>query len=132
MCFTYNTFVFYLTLVFIFTLYNYIIFNRTDAGVHALHTTLHVDLQRYDLQPYNLTTLTTKLNRNFYKHCLPIRVLGVQQVSNDFHCRYHATARTYLYRFAIAKSSKITEESINCIENAFIPVEELDRCYFIQ
>ncbi|XP_068142316.1 tRNA pseudouridine synthase-like 1 [Drosophila tropicalis] len=107
--------------------------SRTDAGVHALHSTVHVDLERYDGQPYALTTLTGVLNRTLDKQRLPIRVLSTELVPDSFHCRYHAIGRTYLYRFAVARNSPVDDGKLkNRGYEAFIPVEELDRCYFLQ
>ncbi|KAH8415630.1 hypothetical protein KR222_006822, partial [Zaprionus bogoriensis] len=112
--------------------------SRTDAGVHALHSTVHVDLQRHDGKPYDTCVLTGVLNRTLDKQQLPIRVLSTQRVADSFHCRYHATGRSYLYRIAVARQSppEQPEQSVGSLKNkgyeAFIPVEELDRCYFLQ
>ncbi|EDW68781.2 tRNA pseudouridine synthase-like 1 [Drosophila virilis] len=109
--------------------------SRTDAGVHALHSTVHVDLERSDNKFYDTTTLTGVLNRTLDKQNLPIRVLSTQRVPDTFHCRYHAIGRTYLYRVAVAKN--VTQSNtINSLRNkgyeSFVPVEEIDRCYFLQ
>ncbi|XP_050742224.1 tRNA pseudouridine synthase-like 1 isoform X2 [Drosophila biarmipes] len=107
--------------------------SRTDAGVHALHSTVHVDLERSNGQPYDNDTLVGVLNRTFDKQRLPIRVLSSQLVADSFHCRYHATGRTYLYRFAVAKDPPTADQNLrNKAYEAFIPVEEIDRCYFLQ
>ncbi|XP_016982196.1 tRNA pseudouridine synthase-like 1 isoform X2 [Drosophila rhopaloa] len=107
--------------------------SRTDAGVHALHSTVHVDLERPNGQPYDTTTLTVVLNRTLDKQRLPIRVLSSRIVPDSFHCRYHAIGRTYLYRFAVAKDPSSGDENLrNKAYKAFIPVEEIDRCYFLQ
>lgn len=104
--------------------------SRTDAGVHALHSTVHVDLQRYDSSTFDTSTITSKLNRYLYNHGMQIRVLSTIKVPNDFHCRYNAIGRTYMYRFAVAKSSD--NSSKHNRDEAFVPIEEIDRCYFIQ
>ncbi|XP_037722928.1 tRNA pseudouridine synthase-like 1 [Drosophila subpulchrella] len=107
--------------------------SRTDAGVHALHSTVHVDLERPNGQPYDNDILVGVLNRTFDKQRLPIRVLSSQLVDDSFHCRYHATGRTYLYRFAVAKDPPAADKNLrNKAYEAFIPVEEIDRCYFLQ
>lgn len=96
---------------------------------------MHVDLQRYDSKPYNETTMTGVLNRTLDKQKLPIRVLSTRIVPDSFHCRYHALGRTYCYRIAVAKSnaSNITSTDLkNKNFEAFIPIEELDRCFFLQ
>ncbi|XP_017028714.1 tRNA pseudouridine synthase-like 1 isoform X1 [Drosophila kikkawai] len=109
--------------------------SRTDAGVHALHSTVHVDLERRDGQPYDTSALTGVLNRTLDKQRLPIRVLSSRLVDDSFHCRYHATGRTYLYRIAVAKAPPAADDSgklRNRGYEAYIPVEEIDRCYFLQ
>uniref|UniRef100_A0A1A9W4L1 tRNA pseudouridine synthase n=1 Tax=Glossina brevipalpis TaxID=37001 RepID=A0A1A9W4L1_9MUSC len=104
----------------------------TDSGVHALHTTVHVDLQRRDDMPYDVKTITGVLNRILCKHSLPIRILNTRLVPETFHCRYNAVGRTYLYRIAVTKSSVVTTAtSKNKQFEAYLPVEELHRCYFI-
>jgi tRNA pseudouridine38-40 synthase len=65
---------------------------RTDAGVHALAQTSHVDLPR-DMP---LDTIRSALNH----HLRPatISVLAVEVVAPDFHARLSATGRVYRYR----------------------------------
>ncbi|XP_017066404.1 tRNA pseudouridine synthase-like 1 isoform X2 [Drosophila eugracilis] len=112
---------------------NEIITVLSNAGVHALHSTVHVDLQRPNGEPYDTTTLTGVLNRTLGKQRLPIRVLSSQLVADTFHCRYHATGRTYLYRFAVAKEPPSGNDNLrNKGFETFMPVEEIDRCYFLQ
>ncbi|XP_065359712.1 tRNA pseudouridine synthase-like 1 [Calliphora vicina] len=107
--------------------------SRTDAGVHALHSTLHVDLQRYDGNPYNASSMIGVLNRTLDKQSLAIRVLNTRIVPNTFHCRYSAKGRTYLYRIAVAKQGICEAGSLkNRNFEAYLPVEELDRCFFVQ
>ncbi|XP_058982334.1 tRNA pseudouridine synthase-like 1 isoform X1 [Musca domestica] len=108
-----------------------VISSRTDAGVHALHSTLHVDLQRADGSPYVEETITGVLNRTLYKQGLPIRLINTRIVPDTFHCRYSALGRTYLYRIAVAKNGIKDLDTQNKHFESFIPVEELDRCHFL-
>lgn len=101
--------------------------SRTDAGVHALDSTVHVDLERYDGQPFEDFKITHLLNKLFYKNELPIRVLKTTLVPDEFHCRYNAKSRSYLYRIGVAKTP-FSQKNFN----AYIPIEELERCFFIQ
>jgi tRNA pseudouridine38-40 synthase len=65
---------------------------RTDAGVHALAQAAHFDLA----SSWESFKLREALNANLRPH--PIAVLEVEQVGDEFHARYSATARHYLYR----------------------------------
>jgi tRNA pseudouridine38-40 synthase len=65
---------------------------RTDAGVHATGQVAHVDLRR---------AVTPETLRNALNHHLrprPIAVLEAALVPDDFHARFAATARHYVYR----------------------------------
>ncbi len=64
---------------------------RTDAGVHALAQTASFHLEH----PIACGNLRRALNRS-----LPpaIRALRIEEVPDDFHARYSATAKTYEYR----------------------------------
>lgn len=65
---------------------------RTDAGVHALAQVAHVDLAK----DWDVFKLRNALNGNMRGH--PISVLEAEAVSADFHARFSATRRYYLYR----------------------------------
>ncbi len=65
---------------------------RTDAGVHALAMSAHVDVVRH-LTPHRLRD---GLNALVRPH--PISVLEVQQVADDWHARFSCVGRRYLYR----------------------------------
>src|SRR5262249_36752258 len=65
---------------------------RTDAGVHALGQVAHLDLAR-DVGPD-----TVRDAINFHLKPAPIAVLAVEAVAPDFHARFAAVRRHYLYR----------------------------------
>lgn len=64
---------------------------RTDAGVHAEGQRAHADV------PLLISPRGFILGANQH---LPhdIRVLAVEEVAADFHCRFRAKQKTYLYR----------------------------------
>jgi tRNA pseudouridine38-40 synthase len=64
---------------------------RTDAGVHAEGQVASVKLQK-DITPEKLRAA---INGNVGKD---VRVMEVQAVDHDFHARYSALEKTYLYR----------------------------------
>jgi tRNA pseudouridine38-40 synthase len=65
---------------------------RTDAGVHALAMSAHVDLEQ-ELTPHRLREGLNALVRPD-----PISVLAVEPVAHDWHARFSCTGRRYLYR----------------------------------
>jgi tRNA pseudouridine38-40 synthase len=65
---------------------------RTDAGVHALGQVAHLDLAR------ETTTDTLRDAVNFHLKPQPIAILVAGAVSEEFHARFSATGRRYLYR----------------------------------
>ncbi len=65
---------------------------RTDAGVHALGQVAHLDLAKAPAPD----TLCDALNAHLRP--APIAVLAAEQVVPDFHARFSATGRRYLYR----------------------------------
>jgi tRNA pseudouridine38-40 synthase len=65
---------------------------RTDAGVHALAMSAHVDLEK-TLTPHRLREGLNALVRP-----QPIAVLSVEPVADDWHARFSCVGRRYLYR----------------------------------
>lgn len=65
---------------------------RTDSGVHALAMPAHFDLP----SAYPPDTVRDALN-HFLRPAL-ISVLSAEETNDDFHSRFSATARHYLYR----------------------------------
>jgi tRNA pseudouridine38-40 synthase len=65
---------------------------RTDAGVHALGQVVHVDIDK----PTTTDTLRDAVNH----HLRPaaIAVLSAEAAADDFHARFSAVRRSYLYR----------------------------------
>ena len=64
---------------------------RTDAGVHAEGQVASVEIQR-EISPQKLRNA---INGNVGRD---VRVLEVEAVSSEFHARYSALGKTYVYR----------------------------------
>ena len=64
---------------------------RTDAGVHAEGQVAHVFLNR----PFTPEKLRAAINGNLWRD---IRILNVEKAPDDFHARFSATGKTYVYR----------------------------------
>ena len=71
---------------------------RTDAGVHALGQVAHVDLARN----WDAFVLRNALNANVRPHS--ISVLEATEVPRDFHARFSAARRHYLFRILNRRS----------------------------
>lgn len=64
---------------------------RTDAGVHAVAMTAHVDIDG----AHSAETVMRALN--FYLVNMPVSVLGCEIVSDNFNARFDCVARHYKY-----------------------------------
>ncbi len=65
---------------------------RTDAGVHATGQVAHVDL------PKDYPAETVRAALNYHVGSKPVAVVEAEAVGDDFHARFSATGRRYLYR----------------------------------
>lgn len=65
---------------------------RTDSGVHALGQVAHVDL----VKPIRADKVRDALNHHLGDH--PISVLDAEIVDDEWHARFNATERRYLFR----------------------------------
>jgi len=65
---------------------------RTDAGVHALAMTAHLEIERA-ITPFRLADgLNAKLRP------LPVAILDAREVAEDWHARFSCIGRRYVYR----------------------------------
>ncbi len=67
---------------------------RTDAGVHALGQVVHFDLSR-EAEPD-----TVRDAINFHLRPAAVAVRSAERAADDFHARFSAVGRAYLYRIA--------------------------------
>ena len=65
---------------------------RTDSGVHATGQVVHVDLDR----DWPAETVMNALNAHLVKEA--VAVLDSTRVADDWHARFSATGRRYLFR----------------------------------
>lgn len=65
---------------------------RTDAGVHACGQVAHVEVDK----DYTAFAIQGALNQRLKDW--PVSILNVEEVSSDFHARFSASSRTYLYK----------------------------------
>ncbi|MFT5182186.1 MAG: tRNA pseudouridine38-40 synthase [Alphaproteobacteria bacterium] len=65
---------------------------RTDSGVHALGQVAHCDITR------DIDADTVRDALNHYVRKMPITILSAEPIGNDYHARFSAVRRHYLYR----------------------------------
>ncbi|NKB44152.1 MAG: tRNA pseudouridine(38-40) synthase TruA [Alphaproteobacteria bacterium] len=78
---------------------------RTDAGVHALAQVAHVDLPRND----DGRKVRDALNAHLRPH--PVAVIEAEEVADDFHSRFQATERFYVYRIVTRRAPVALEKN---------------------
>jgi tRNA pseudouridine38-40 synthase len=71
---------------------------RTDSGVHALAQVAHFDLS-LDMEPGKVRDA---INAHLRPHS--VSVLTAERAAEDFHCRFSATQRGYLYRITCRRA----------------------------
>ncbi|XP_063972373.1 tRNA pseudouridine synthase-like 1 isoform X2 [Diachasmimorpha longicaudata] len=96
--------------------------SRTDAGVHAINTTVHVNLDHPAGIIYDTDTIIRRSNLYFARCGHEIRLTKILPVTDEFHARRSAKSREYFYRFGVAK---------DCTENR-IPISELGRSWHVR
>lgn len=77
---------------------------RTDSGVHALGQVAHVDLPR----GYPHHQITGALN--YFMNDMGVVILAAEEVDDQFHARFSATGRQYVYRI-INRRSPLTVDA---------------------
>lgn len=118
---------------------------RTDAGVHAINQVINFKLDKKIDSDDLKKALNSKLPRD-------IRVLSCSYTFNDFHARYYAKRKTYMYIIDCSEqinpifeknfyqyNKHIDIEKLNKIKNLFIGKKnflsfsttnyEIERCY---
>jgi tRNA pseudouridine38-40 synthase len=76
---------------------------RTDAGVHATGQVAHCDLSR-NWDPFRLSEAL-----NHHLKPAPVAILRAARVAEDFHARFSATERRYLFRL-VARRAPVTHD----------------------
>jgi len=71
---------------------------RTDAGVHALGQVAHCDLIK-DWDPFRLSEAL-----NHHLKPQPVAILAAARVADDWHARFSAVERQYLFRLLMRRA----------------------------
>ncbi len=78
---------------------------RTDTGVHATGQVAHIELDK----AWRPEVVRDALNAHLVPE--PISVLSVEMAAEDFHARFSATGRRYLYRVIDRKPPPVLERA---------------------
>lgn len=76
---------------------------RTDAGVHATGQVAHVDIEK-PIEPARLMAAL-----NFHLKPNPIAIITSEIAGADFHARFSALGRAYLYRIVNRRAPAVIE-----------------------
>ncbi|WP_372571213.1 tRNA pseudouridine(38-40) synthase TruA [Ruegeria jejuensis] len=71
---------------------------RTDAGVHALGQVAHCDLDK-DWEPFRLSEAL-----NHHLKPQPVAIVAAARVEGDWHARFSAVERQYLFRILMRRA----------------------------
>ena len=96
---------------------------RTDAGVHAIGQTAHFDIKKKSFDTYVI-----KNALNDHLRPLPISILYVEEVDENFHARFDAIQRKYLYRIINRKSPLTIEKGRAWQVHKSLSVEPMKKC----
>lgn len=92
---------------------------RTDSGVHATGQVAHFDAPR----DYPADRVRNALN--FFMKPHPVAVLAVEIVDDQFHARFSATGRAYLFRILNRKSPPTLDRNRVWWVPAWLDVERM-------
>ncbi|MCL3882079.1 tRNA pseudouridine(38-40) synthase TruA [Marivita sp. GX14005] len=76
---------------------------RTDAGVHARGQVCHCDLSK-DWTPFRLSEAL-----NHHLRPAPVAIVAAARVAEDWHARFSARERRYLFRLAVRRAPMTLE-----------------------
>ena len=79
---------------------------RTDAGVHANYQVAHCDLGK-EWEPFKLSEAL-----NFHLRPLPVAVIDCVLVDKDWHARFSALERKYLFRLLVRRAPATHEAGL--------------------
>ena len=85
---------------------------RTDAGVHATGQVAHVDVEK------DFTAEKLQAALNFHLKPWPVSIVTAEVAPPDFHARFSATGRAYLYRIINRRPPLTLEERRAWLVNA--------------
>jgi tRNA pseudouridine38-40 synthase len=80
---------------------------RTDKGVHALYQSAHLDLTK----DWSIDRVRDALNAKLRPH--PVSILSAEIVDEEFHARFSAKERAYMYRITNRRSPLTVDRGLS-------------------
>lgn len=78
---------------------------RTDAGVHAIAQVAHIDFET-SMETWKIREA---FNANLRQLEAPVSILNVEEVSSNFHARFSAIGRGYIYKILNRRSPSVLQ-----------------------
>lgn len=88
---------------------------RTDTGVHATGQVAHLDDPK-EIDPYRMMSAL-----NAYLLKKGVCIVGVRRVEDDFHARFSAKSRTYLYKILNRRMHPVLD--LNRVWHVILPLD---------
>ena len=92
---------------------------RTDAGVHGLGQVAHFDLKK------NLSEDTIRDGLNSYLRSESISILDAKKTTKDFHARFSAKKREYLYKIINRRAPLTIEKDLAWVLHKKIDLKKI-------
>lgn len=92
---------------------------RTDAGVHAINQKAHFDFDQDIEKDKLLKSINSMLPEDIY-------VKSIEQVSDNFHARYNATGKEYIYQINMGDYNPLERKYVYQ-HNSKLDVVEMQR-----
>lgn len=92
---------------------------RTDAGVHALAQVAHCDMVK-DWDPFRLSEAI-----NYHLKPAPVAIVDCAQVADDWHARFSALERKYLFRLLMRRAPATHQNGLVWRVNRELDVEAM-------
>lgn len=96
---------------------------RTDAGVHAFGQVAHADLAR----PWKPFRLMEAMNAHLRQAGEPVAILDCVETDEEFHARFSATLRRYVYRIICRRAPLTFERGLAWNVKSPLNVDAMDE-----
>ena len=94
---------------------------RTDTGVHAIAQVAHIETDE-KLDTYRLFESLNALVRPY-----PISIKSIEEVADDFHARFSAVGKTYIYRIVTGNVYNVFLKNYSWFYPGHLDFEEMKK-----